>query len=352
VSEAIQIDEDNLTLDGAGYTVTGPGSSGYGIYLNERTSVTIKNINVRGFSWGIALNYSNNNTLTENISSNNVGGILLSSSNSNTLTCNISSNNVSGIRVGIYSNNNTLIGNSSSNNSYGIALNSSSGNILKRNTFASNIRYGIRLSDSSSNQIYNNNFTGVPDYYQAYVEGGSGNVFNLPKPIGGNHWSDWTNPDDDGDGFVDFPYVFDGGQDNLPWANPDGWIKLVNIDIKPGSEDGDDNTISLGTQGLIPVAIFTEVDGSGQIIFDARTINPETVELAGMGVAIKGKSNELMAYGQDVDDDGFDDLVVHVATANFDPDAVQEGVAILTGTTYSGLLIEGSDEITIVPAEQ
>jgi parallel beta-helix repeat protein len=351
VYETIQIDEDNMTLDGAGHTVTGPdtSTSGYGVYLNTRTSVTIKNVNVEGFSWGIFLNYSSNSTLTDNTSSNNYGGICLSSSNGNTLTGNTASNNVSGIRIGISSNNNTLTGNTSSNNSYGIALSSSSGNILAGNTFDLNKRYGIRLSDSSSNQIYNNNFIGEPDYYQAYVEGGSDNVFNLPKPIGGNYWSDWTSPDADGDGFVDLPYVFDGGQDNLPRVNPGGWIKPVIIDIKPGSDDGDDNTISLGAQGLIPVAIFTEVDDGGQILFDATTVDAETVELAGMGVAIQGKSNDLMAYAQDVDEDGFDDLVVHVATANFDPGAVQEGMALLTGTTYGGMSIGGSDEVTIVP---
>jgi hypothetical protein len=43
-------------------------------------------------------------------------------------------------------------------------------------------------------------------------------VFNLDKPTGGNYWSDWTSPDADGDGFVDNPYVFTDGQDNLPWV--------------------------------------------------------------------------------------------------------------------------------------
>ncbi len=53
--------------------------------------------------------------------------------------------------------------------------------------------------------------------------GGSGNSFNLPYPDGGNYWSDWTAPDIDLDGFVDSPYVFAGGQDNLPWSVQDGW---------------------------------------------------------------------------------------------------------------------------------
>jgi hypothetical protein len=126
----------------------------------------------------------------------------------------------------------------------------------------------------------------------------------------------------------------------------------VAIDIKPGSEDGDDNTISLGTQGLIPVAIFTEVDSDSQIVFNATIVNPETVEIAGMGVAIQGKGNDLMAYEQDVDNDGFDDLVVHVATVNFEPDALQEGEAILTGETFGGQLIEGWDYVTVVPAAE
>ena len=100
------------------------------------------------------------------------------------------------------------------------------------------------------------------------------------------------------------------------------------------------------------MAIFTEVDIDGQIIFDATRVNPETVEIAGMGVSIQGKGNDLMAYVQDVDNDGFDDLVIHVATANFDPEAIQEGEAYLTGMTFDGQAIEGWDEVTIVPAEE
>jgi hypothetical protein len=120
-------------------------------------------------------------------------------------------------------------------------------------------------------------------------------------------------------------------------------IEVV-IDIKPGSYP---NAINLGSHGLIPVAIFSDVD------FDATTVDPDTVELAGasVDVKVKGKSNKYMAHEEDVDGDGLIDLVVQVATANLDPDSLQDGWAVLTGETHDGEAIEGEDEITIVPPE-
>jgi len=43
-------------------------------------------------------------------------------------------------------------------------------------------------------------------------------------------WSDWTLPDNDGDGIVDLPYVIadnngmPNAQDDLPWTDQDGWF--------------------------------------------------------------------------------------------------------------------------------
>ena len=53
VTEAIQIDSDGITLDGAGFTVT--GSDYGGVYLLGRAGVTIRNLNVKGFYYGIFL---------------------------------------------------------------------------------------------------------------------------------------------------------------------------------------------------------------------------------------------------------------------------------------------------------
>ena len=115
------------------------------------------------------------------------------------------------------------------------------------------------------------------------------------------------------------------------------------IDIKPGSYP---NSIKLDSHGLIPVAILSSEE------FDATNVDPETVELAGAGITVRGKSNKFMAHEEDVNGDGLLDLVVQVETENLDPGLFQDGIVILTGETYDGQCIEGIDEITIVPPEE
>ena len=66
--------------------------------------------------------------------------------------------------------------------------------------------YGIFLvsifdSDIKWNNLINNNIGGSS---QAHDSVGDGNLFEY------NHWSDWTSPDVDSNGFVDNPYTIDG----------------------------------------------------------------------------------------------------------------------------------------------
>jgi len=116
----------------------------------------------------------------------------------------------------------------------------------------------------------------------------------------------------------------------------------VDVDIKPGSYP---NTINLGSYGLVPVAVLSSEN------FDATQIDPDTVTLAGAEVAVRGKGNKLMAHEEDVNGDSLLDLVMQVETENFDPNQIQDGRAWLTGATYGGVAIEGSDEICIIPLE-
>ncbi|MHC4301451.1 MAG: hypothetical protein ACYS7Y_29645, partial [Planctomycetota bacterium] len=97
----------------------------------------------------------------------------------------------------------------------------------------------------------------------------------------------------------------------------------VDIDIKPGS---DPNPINPGSNGLIPVAILTTDD------FDAATVDPATVTLAGAQVAVRGKADKRMARMEDVDDDGDLDLMLQVETQS-DGEEWTTGTVTLTGQT-------------------
>jgi hypothetical protein len=118
-------------------------------------------------------------------------------------------------------------------------------------------------------------------------------------------------------------------------------VITVAIDIKPGSSP---NSINLGSQGTVPVAIFS---APAPNFFDATTVDPTSVSLAGASVALKGKGTP-MASVQDVNGDGLLDLVVHVSTEGLQLTGT-DTQAILTGLTFSGQQIQGSDSVRIVP---
>ncbi|WP_198552766.1 thrombospondin type 3 repeat-containing protein [Psychromonas sp. Urea-02u-13] len=130
--------------------------------------------------------------------------------------------------------------------------------------------------------------------------------------------------------------AFIGGQE-LTYQPGESGISII-IDIKP---DDTINAINLGSKGNIPVAILSTAS------FDARTIDPLTVNLSGAGVKLKGKAEKPMASFKDVNGDGLIDLLTHVDTTALEiPEG--EASAILNAQTYSGEAVRGSDIITIV----
>jgi Tol biopolymer transport system component len=117
----------------------------------------------------------------------------------------------------------------------------------------------------------------------------------------------------------------------------------VAIDIKPGD---DQNTINLGSHGALRVAFLTDED------FDAATIDPLTVTLAGRGfsglIKMRGKKNpQPMASFEDIDEDGDLDLVVHLEIENLalEPTAA---VCMLGALTTDGWVVQGQDTVNIV----
>jgi len=92
---------------------------------------------------------------------------------------------------------------------------------------------------------------------QVAVSRSSGNVFNLDMPTGGNYWSDWECPDSDDDGFVDLPYIFDGGQDNLPLAAEGGCPNE-----SPVADVGPDQTVLVNESAIFDGRLSYDPDGT------------------------------------------------------------------------------------------
>jgi parallel beta-helix repeat protein len=240
LNEGIQIDSDNVVLDGNRHTITGIGyilDTGTGVSLSGRTGVTIKNLNIKNFTWGVHLESSNNNVLKNiTVLDHGYAGIQLYYSDNNALAGNVTNSPYyyTGIEVYI-SNNNTLADNSVSNVNRGISLGHSNNNTLVGNTMLNN-HMGISADTSNDNKIYRNNF--INNIYQAYIFSSAGNILNLPAPIGGNYWDSYDGSSEgcnnvNGDSFCDvsyvLPYVLDSGQDNLPWVKKDGWLDSIPV---------------------------------------------------------------------------------------------------------------------------
>jgi parallel beta-helix repeat protein len=221
-ADGIVVERDNIVIDGAGYTVEGAGAwESRGIYLGGRGNVTIENMEVGKFYWGIKLEESSNNSIQGNNITNNWAGIGLSWSSNNFLRDNSmvgnnrnfgvygyeylhfvqdvdSSNTVDGkavyywvnvqnatvpIDAGYvalvnctsitvqnlnltnniqcillaFSENSTITGNNIINDGDGIGLHGSSNNIICGNNITANKGYGIWMRGSSNNKIVQNN---------------------------------------------------------------------------------------------------------------------------------------------------------------------------------------------------
>lgn len=154
VADGIMVERDNITLDGAGYALTGSGN-GNGTVLTNVSNVTETNIMITNFTNGVELDYSSNNVLSEDNVANNGNGIELTYSSGNAVFDNNVSSNGDGIDIGS-SSNSTLSGNTVTGNSqYGIHLDSSTGDTLTGNNVTNN-DVGILLGSSSGNTLSGN----------------------------------------------------------------------------------------------------------------------------------------------------------------------------------------------------
>jgi parallel beta-helix repeat protein len=159
IYDEIVVERDNIVVDGAGYALQGTGAmTSEGMYLSERSNVTIRNMEIKAFWYGIYLHKSSNNTISgNNITANDEAGIELVSSSSNSVSANnITANNHWAILFS-KSSSNSISGNNVKNSYYGIGIIShSSSNSISANTITNN-SWGIHLNQASNNSIYTNN---------------------------------------------------------------------------------------------------------------------------------------------------------------------------------------------------
>jgi hypothetical protein len=109
---------------------------------------------------------------------------------------------------------------------------------------------------------------------------------------------------------------------------------VVSLDIKPGSDTNPVNPVAKQT---IPVAVLTTQD------FDASQLDLSTITF-GPNAALESHER---AHIEDVDLDGLMDMVLHFNTQDTGI-ACGDTEATLTGETYDGRAISGTDSIVTV----
>jgi hypothetical protein len=120
-------------------------------------------------------------------------------------------------------------------------------------------------------------------------------------------------------------------------------LQSVSIDVLPADAV---NCINTRKQGVVPVAVFSSPD------FDATQIDPLTCSLGGLDIATKGRWDKPLAHIEDVDLDGYDDLVLQFQNQT----GVFQGQASATlrcelfaDAGEEPVTISGYDSICLVP---
>ena len=154
IDGGITILADNIVLDGNGYTLKGTGG-GSGLYLQGRDQVTIKNLKVTNFKYGIKFTWE-------------YFGTSDSPQKSNTITGNTLTNNTYGVSVDDLMQANLFTNNHFEDNTYGVSFSGICGarnNVFKNNIFNDN-QFSLFDDCTSPNDIDTSNLVnGKPVYY-------------------------------------------------------------------------------------------------------------------------------------------------------------------------------------------
>jgi len=270
---SIEVQCDNIIIDGAGYTLQGNRSNGIearGVQLSERSNVTVRNLKIKTFEYGVTVSFesvdnsivgnhitdcrygvcfsqNSGNSITENFIANCSDGVEFVASASNNVDRNNFTNNGRGFYLHnspyntlsrnkidnsgdavwlIGSSHNILSGNNISNNGNALTLVGSLNNSIIENIFANNGDC-IKLREWPENNVfYHNCFIDnakliIDECYGRPLHGGEylGNIWDNCSE--GNYWSDYNGADNNDDGIGDSSYIIDeANRDNYPLMEP------------------------------------------------------------------------------------------------------------------------------------
>lgn len=137
LNHTLEIQCDNIVVDGAGFTLKGVGVNA-GITLSGRKNVTIKNLDIRNYVMSVWLQQSSKNTISNNRMLTFCNVILDSSSHNQITGNNITGQDTGygyGVQVNSGSSNNTIIGNSFTDTGIGVRIEDADHNLISGNSF-------------------------------------------------------------------------------------------------------------------------------------------------------------------------------------------------------------------------
>jgi parallel beta-helix repeat protein len=373
----IIIERNNMILDGAGYTLRwGKAEGKFGIGLENRSNVTIRNMNIDGFKsdgirltscsncsalgnniignleMGVKLTASTNCTVFRNNLTQNQAGIWLDRADSNSISGNVITSNLLGIYLwGLYGSsvNNIISKNSIGGNWMGIYCYGacSNGNRILENNITSTSVYAIALG-GNDNLVSHNNFMANGETGYAW---GVDNAWDNGYPSGGNYWSDYETKypnakEINGSGIWDTPYVIgESNRDNYPLVHPWTTFITATVSIIP-------NTLNLRSNLKYVTAYIELPEG-----YNVSDINVSSILLNN---TIPVDPDAPTTIG-DYDSDGIPDLMVkfngtevieyilrNINMTQLIEERFMTITLTVTGKLKDGTPFQGSDTIKIV----